>query len=608
VSLAVSQGGHYAFNDIQAIMSGKVKPTLRALVDSLESQAVDLKGDKAPEATPFDPARLAGPANFMRGTGTAGLALPMLAIQGAIFVPHCMALHPERKTLALGGLATVVTKNSTAKVQAQPAILVWDLTMGQVKLLKGHDNVVCTVAFAPDGQTLASGGVDRTIKLWDLAKGRERATLNGHTAPIFSLAYSSDGKMLASGALDGGLRVWDPDTGQLKVRLRGHMNPVGSLAFTPDSRTLVAGSVDMLIKVWNPAAEQGPVSIREKRPRVSAMAFSPDGQALVSIDELGTLKRHDPSTGRLLPAPSAKIQLPVVLCAGFSPDGKRLALGSTGDSVSLCDAATGRELRKLPGHKGMVYALEFSPDGRTLAVGTGHRRKAGEVKLWDVASGKELRSLQGYTSHVVGLAFSPNGTALATASLDHTVKLWDPVTGTERFSSKEDAEALCVAFSPDGKRFVAGSSEQVSIRDAGTGELLRTIHCYSHQVVDLAFSPDGRRLATAGGQGMLGRGSGVKLWDPETGRELITLGDSVDPISSVAFSPDGKRLAASVGSSFSWFSPVTREPNAELLIWNATPLPEEPAPRPPGKNASRPTRATGSVRVPGGLLCRSTLG
>jgi WD40 repeat protein len=116
-----------------------------------------------------------------------------------------------------------------------------------------HDGEVSSVAFSPDGKTLASGSLDRTIKLWDVATDNEQATLQGHTGLVWSVAFSPDGQMLASGSEDTTIKLWDVQTGQERVTLKGHTDQVRSVAYSPDGKTLASGSWDQTIKLWDVA-------------------------------------------------------------------------------------------------------------------------------------------------------------------------------------------------------------------------------------------------------------------------------------------------------------------------------------------------------------------
>jgi len=248
-------------------------------------------------------------------------------------------------------------------------------TLEEVRFIP-TDAVVASVAFSPDGQTLASGSWDGTVRLWRVADGALLRTLEGHTDWVRSVAFSPDGQTLASGSDDHTVRLWRAADGALLRTLEGHTGWVLSVAFSPDGQTLASGSVDGTVRLWRVA----------------------DGALL------RTLEGH---TGP-------------VWSVAFSPDGQTLASGSGDNTVRLWRAADGTLLRTLEGHTGPVWSVAFSPDGQTLASGSDDHT----VRLWRVADGALLRTLEGHTGPVWSVAFSPDGQTLASGSGDNTVRLW----------------------------------------------------------------------------------------------------------------------------------------------------------------------------------------
>jgi WD40 repeat protein len=256
-----------------------------------------------------------------------------------------LAFSPDGKTLAAGGW---------------PDIQLWDVTTGKVKAtLKGHTAFVRCVAFSPDGKTLASGAdsktatfspsADTTIRLWDVATGKERATLKGHTAPVYSVTFSPDGKTVASGSWDKTIRMWEATTGKEKKALK-QSDHVTALAFSPDGKTLASGRT------------RASDSKDDSAERVRLL------DAAVGV-ERAALKGHTSDVG----------------CLAYSADGKLLASGSIDGVIKLWHVATGKERATIKGDAISVYSLAFSPDGRLLAAGG----SSGAVKLWDVAAGEQ---------------------------------------------------------------------------------------------------------------------------------------------------------------------------------------------------------------------------
>jgi WD40 repeat protein len=251
-----------------------------------------------------------------------------------------------------------------------------------------------------------------------------------------------------------------------------------------------------------------------------------------------------------------------VWAVAFSPNGRLLATASKDGTARLWAPATGQHLRTLTGHASEVVAVAFSPDSRLLATASGDKT----ARVWDMAGGPAWRYI--HDSEVVAVAFSPDGRLLATASQDGTARLWDPGTGECLHTLTGHAgRVVDVAFSPDGRllataggdttetwRHPAADDKTARIWDPGTGECLHTLTGHTSEVVAVAFSPDGRLLATAS------QNKTAHLWDPATGERLRKLKGHTSEVVAVAFSPDGRLLAtASKDRKARLWDPATGE-------------------------------------------------
>ncbi len=401
--------------------------------------------------------------------------------------------------------------------------------------LKGHSGGVRDVAFSPDGQRLASGSNDKTLKIWDSATGKELFALKGHAGVVTSVAFSPDGQRLASASVDQTLKIWDSATGKELSTLNGHAGWVWSVAFSPDGQRLASASSDQTVKIWDSATGQELIVLKGHAGRVTSVAFSPDSQRLASGSDDKTVKLWDATTGQELL--TLKGHAGTVWSVAFSPDGQRLASASRDNTARIWDGATGKELCALKGHAGWVRSVAFSPDGQRLASGSDDKT----VKIWDATTGKEgLFALHGHAHFVGRVAFSPDGQRLASAGWDRTVKIWDSATGKELLTLKGHASAVySMAFSPDGQRLASASGDQtVKIWDSATGKELFALKDHAGIVRSVAFSPDGQRLASASVD------QTVRIWDSATGKELLALKSHAGWADEVAFSPDGQRLAS----------------------------------------------------------------
>jgi dipeptidyl aminopeptidase/acylaminoacyl peptidase len=271
------------------------------------------------------------------------------------------------------------------------------------------------------------------------------------------------------------------------------------------------------------------------------LTFSPDGKCLASIGHGNTLLTWDAASGKELRALAGHKNN--VLDLAYSPDGKWIASAGQ-DGGKLWDAATGRLLFTTTGQS-WVDRVAFSPDARRLAT-------AGQpgIKIWEAATGKLLATFQSQRGWESTVAFSPDGNDLASGNIEKIVTIWDPATGRQRRSIRGHTGAIhTVAYSPDGKRLASASVDKtVRIWDPATGRELMCLTGHAGPVHTVAFSPNGRLLVTASSDRT------ARLWDSGSGRELLSLDGMTMPVYCAVFSNDGRRLAATAN-------------DGQVLIW-----------------------------------------
>lgn len=293
----------------------------------------------------------------------------------------------------------------------------WVDNLAVKKILIGHAQSVGCLAVSPDGDILASGSSDRTVKLWELDTGTEIRTLTGHFGEVEAITISPDGDILASGSDDTTVRLWELKTGRELCRL-DHPHKVRSLTFSPDGRILASGLDSGIIKLWELKTGKEPRTLKSHSGGVRCLTFSPNGQILASGSTDRTVKLwHVPQGTRAL---TLHDHLHAVNSIAFSPDGQTLFRGSYDDIIKRWQLDKQHESLPLKGHTNGIYALAISPDGQTLVSSSADQT----IKIWQLNTDEAVRTFTNHSQTVLAILFCPDGRTLISSSADTTIKIW----------------------------------------------------------------------------------------------------------------------------------------------------------------------------------------
>jgi len=551
-----------------------------------------------PVATLVDGALRASIVTHMKLVVAIFLALGLVTTSALAISKHVFAVHSdvedqEAEATGQDGIEPPASEtNPVARTDryGDPLPLHVVTRLGTIRFRHGRE--IRSIAFSPDGKSIASGGGDCAIRIWRRDSGREAQILAGHGETVRFVLYTPDGKHLISSSGDGfdfreaSIRMWDLDSGR-EVR-RFPANPwargMDALALSPDGKTLAAGSNS---KIWLYDVATG-ATLREctlETGIVWRLAFSSDARKLAVVADYFGVGLLDATTGNLDWRNEDQKRTDNILDdrapgLAFTPDGQKLCVNVLSDKpMRLLDAASGKEIRRTA-DGGRTYGnilfsrsgkrlfsfmgcgiirdaatldqvgkfdsspsqrscLALSPDGKTLAVA--HKQI---IRFWDAETGEEIGSPEGGLALIDSLAVSADGKKVVTASLfdqERSLRVWDVAAARQQCGLGTSINSCCtVAIAPDGNTFATDFDNKVTIAETASCREVRVMKGGPRSLNSMAFTPDGKTLL-----GAIWIGGPIWMWDVQSGNELPPLGN-LAPLSatkSLATSPDGKYAA-----------------------------------------------------------------
>ncbi|MEP3476419.1 MAG: TIR domain-containing protein [Hyphomicrobiales bacterium] len=437
---------------------------------------------------------------------------------------------------------------------------VWDTkTSTQVTVFKKHIDSVSSIAISTDGAFAVSAGSaysspefwDTTVWIWEIETGKPLTSLKGHSRPVSDLAISPNGEFIVTGSYDSTGRIWNSRTGQLYAVLKGHLGPIHRVAISHDGSFIVTCSSDRTVRVWDARTGKPHKILTGHTEDVYSIVVSPDDKFIVtgSLDASARIWDIQTGTQRAIIEKYSSYKNNIAI----SPDGKNVYI-ITGNSISILNSATGKQVALINGNERRPTNLLASPDGEFLVTTSDDYT----VRVWDLKTISDKNILFGHSQAIAKVAISPDKNFVMTASWDDTAKVWNVINRTETaklIGHKSSIRAINV--SPQNQSIYTGAGvfdddKDYSARawNTKTGKQEKTFIGHTHGINQIATSGDGRFIVTASND------KTARIWNTYDGSLRSVLKGHSGKVTNVTISHDGALI-------------VTGSEDKTARIWNA---------------------------------------
>ncbi|WP_254173294.1 nSTAND1 domain-containing NTPase [Planktothrix pseudagardhii] len=421
-----------------------------------------------------------------------------------------VSFSPDGETLATGSY------DNTVKL--------WDQNDQLIQELNGHDDAVMSVSFNKNSNLLATASLDQTVRLWKKQGKNWQDTLSSlkDNTSIYSVSINPQDNLIATGGEDGKVKLWTPD-GKTKQILTGHTESVYSMSFSPNGQTLATAGKDHTIILWKRTPKEWVKmkNLTDHKDEVYSVTFSPNGEMLASADATGTIKLWT-SDGRFIRDFRGHIN--EVFAVTFSPDSQTLVSGGRDNTFKIWNLQ-GQTLNTIKAHQDRINSLNFNPKTQALVSVSSDKM----VKIWQF-NNTQIRQLKGHTAEVRSVSFSPTDQIIATGGDDSQVKLWKEGTFKETIIENQ-GKIKDISFSAKSQLLgIASANGTAFIRDIEKDSNYKKLLDQGEQVRSIDFSFDNQIIAATGYDGT------IKIWN-QKGQEIETLRQSKNRVYSLSFSP-----------------------------------------------------------------------